>query len=64
MDITTQIVHTTLSKGRAPKTLKLFCALPGVTIRTTACWPTRVVYSSIVCFNFLFKTNKYLIKYN
>lgn len=38
----------TSSRGLAPKTRKLFCGLPGVAMRTTACWPTRVAYSSMV----------------
>lgn len=44
--------RSTSSSGRAPNTLKLFCVLPGVKISTTACWPTRIVYSSIVALNF------------
>lgn len=44
---------STSSNGLAPNTLKLFCVLPGVIIKTTACWPTRTVYSSIVALNFL-----------
>jgi hypothetical protein len=46
---------TTFSKGWDPNTLYelRLMALDGVQHKTTACWPTRVVYSSIQAFSFL-----------
>lgn len=55
-------ILTTLSNGCEPNTLKVeldwLLGRPGVQHNTTACCPTRVVYSSIVLFNFLKHTPK------
>lgn len=49
---------TTPSRGWEPNTLKAlmdWLSFPGVTHRTTACWPIRVLYSSMVAFSFLYQ---------
>ena len=40
----------TSSSGFAPNTLYILFGLPGVATNTTACCPTRVAYSNIVCY--------------
>jgi len=54
--------HTTLSKGCDPNTLYVLTlvVLHGVQHRTTACWPTLAVYSSMQLFSFLFKNNLFI----
>lgn len=55
---------TTPSRGWEPNTLKAlmdWLSFPGVTHRTTACWPIRVLYSSMVAFSFLYLIEKFTL---